>query len=174
MSFTRFPVRAGALMGGLGLWAAAAGSAFAQAAPAAGEGGPGGIFSGPFGSLLMFAPIVVLFYFLIMRPQQQRQKQHQAMISGVKRGDTVVMSSGMVGKVTRVEDAEAMVEIATGVNVRVVKSMLTEVRTRGEPVKASATTKALPARGGKPAKTAPAAAPEPAASDDESDEAEAS
>ena len=168
MSFTRFPVRAGALMGGLGLWAATAGSALAQAAAPAG-GGPGGIFSGPFGSLLMFAPIIVLFYFLIMRPQSQRAKQHQAMVGGMKRGDTVVLSSGIVGKVTRVEDVEAMVEIAAGVNVRVVKSMLTEVRTRGEPAKVAAPTKA-PNRFGKPAKPAP----EPAASDDESDEAEAS
>ena len=170
MSFTRFPVRAGALVGGLTLWAAAAGSAFAQAAAPAADGGPGGIFSGPFGSLLMFLPIVVLFYFLIMRPQSQRAKKHQAMINAVKRGDTVVMSSGMVGKVTRVEDTEAMVEIATGVNVRVVKSMLTEVRTRGEPAKAAAPAK-LPGKGGKPAKIA---APEPAESDEESDEAEAS
>ncbi len=158
-------------MGGFGLWAATAGSALAQAG--ADGGGPGGIFSGPFGSLLMFAPIIVLFYFLIMRPQSQRAKQHQAMINAVKRGDTVVMSSGMVGKVTRVEDTEAMVEIATGVNVRVVKSMLTEVRTRGEPAKVAAPAKA-PGRFGKPAKPAKAAEPEPAASDDESDEAEAS
>jgi preprotein translocase YajC subunit len=104
-----------------------------------------------------------------MRPQSQRAKQHQAMVNAVKRGDTVVMSSGMVGKVTRVEDTEAMVEVATGVNVRVVKSMLTEVRTRGEPAKVAAPAKA-PTRGGKPAKPAP----EPAASDEESDEADAS
>jgi preprotein translocase subunit YajC len=57
-------------------------------------------------------------------------KAHQALIAGVKRGDEVVLSNGMVGKVTRVEDAEAMVEISQGVNVRVVKSMIAEVRNR--------------------------------------------
>jgi preprotein translocase subunit YajC len=167
MSLLRFP----ALVGGLGLWAVAASSAAAQAAAPAASG-PGGIFGGPFGSLLMFLPIIVLFYFLIMRPQSQRAKQHQAMVSGLKRGDTVVMSSGMIGKVTRVEDTEAMVEIAAGVNVRVVKSMVTEVRTRGEPAKVAAPAK--PAKGGgKPAKPAPEPEPEPETSD-ESDEAEAS
>ncbi len=77
-----------------------------------------------------FIAIFVLFYFLLIRPQQKRAKEHQAMIMAVKRGDTVVMSSGMIGKVTRVEDAEVNVEIAPSVNVRVVKSMIAEVRNR--------------------------------------------
>jgi preprotein translocase subunit YajC len=77
--------------------------------------------------------LVVLFYFMILRPQQKRAKEHQAMINAVKRGDTVVMSSGMIGKVTKVEDTEVQVEIAPGVNVKVVKSTLSDVRTRGEP-----------------------------------------
>lgn len=81
---------------------------------------------------LPFVAIIVLFYFMLIRPQQKRAKQHQAMVQAIKRGDTVVMSNGMVGKVTRVEDAEAMVEISQGVNVRVIKSMISEVRTRGE------------------------------------------
>ena len=55
----------------------------------------------------------------------------------MKRNDTVVLSSGMIGKVTRIEDAEVMVEIATGVNVRVVKTMITEVRVKGEPAPAN-------------------------------------
>jgi len=74
--------------------------------------------------------IFILFYFLMIRPQQKRMKAHQAVIAGVKRGDEVVLSNGMVGKVTRVEDAEAMVEISQGVNVRVVKAMIAEVRNR--------------------------------------------
>lgn len=77
-----------------------------------------------------FIAIFVLFYFLLIRPQQKRAKEHQAMIAAVKRGDTIVMSSGMIGKVTRVEDAEVNVEIAPSVNVRVVKSMIAEVRNR--------------------------------------------
>ena len=83
--------------------------------------------------VIQIAPIVaifILFYFLMIRPQQKRMKAHQALIAGVKRGDEVVLSNGMVGKVTRVEDAEAMVEISQGVNVRVVKSMIAEVRNR--------------------------------------------
>lgn len=83
--------------------------------------------------VVQIAPIVaifILFYFLMIRPQQKRMKAHQALIAGVKRGDEIVLSNGMVGKVTRVEDAEAMVEISQGVNVRVVKAMIAEVRNR--------------------------------------------
>lgn len=82
---------------------------------------------------IQIAPIVaifLLFYFLMIRPQQKRMKAHQALIQGIKRGDEVVLSNGMVGKVTRVEEAEAMVEVSQGVNVRVVKSMIAEVRNR--------------------------------------------
>lgn len=83
--------------------------------------------------LVNFAPFIivfVLFYFLLIRPQQKRAKEHREMIASLKRGDQVVLSNGMVGKVTRVEDAEAMVEIAQGVNVSVVKAMISEVRNR--------------------------------------------
>jgi len=104
--------------------------AYAQAAGAAADGG---LLAGPMGQLLFFVPIIVLFYFLIIRPQQRRTKEHQAMVQALKRADVVVLSNGMVGKVTRVEDKEAMVEIATGVNVRVIKTMIAEVRTRPEP-----------------------------------------
>ena len=79
---------------------------------------------------LPFVAIFVLFYFLLIRPQQKRAKEHQALISAVKRGDTIVLSSGLIGKVTRVEDAEVNVEIAPSVNVRVVKGMIAEVRNR--------------------------------------------
>lgn len=83
--------------------------------------------------LIQFAPFIaifILFYFLMIRPQQKQMKAHQALVAGLKRGDTVVMSNGMIGKVTRVENDEAMVEIAQGVNVRVVKAMITQVRDR--------------------------------------------
>ncbi len=104
----------------------------AQTAPAGIAGIPE-----PFGSLLFFLPMIVLFYFLIIRPQQQRVKQHQAMVSGVKRNDTVVLNSGVIGKVVRVEDKEVGVEIAQGVTVKVVKSMISDVRARGEPAAAN-------------------------------------
>lgn len=107
--------------------------AYAQAAGAAAPAAGQQLF--PFIILIaMFA----LMYVLMIRPQQKRARQHQAMVSALKRGDTVVLSNGMVGKVTRVEDAEANVEIAPGVNTRVIKSMIAEVRTRGEPVSADA------------------------------------
>jgi preprotein translocase subunit YajC len=88
-----------------------------------------------------FLLIMVVFYFLIMRPQQQARKKHQAMIEGVKRGDTVVTAGGLVGKVVRVSDGiEITVKIAEGVEVQVVKASLGDVRTKGEP--AAATTDA--------------------------------
>jgi len=105
--------------------------AYAQAATAA----PGGTdFLGPF---LLPIGLIVLFYFMILRPQQKRVKQHQAMIAAVKRSDTVVLSSGIIGKVTRVDDAEVQVEIAPNVTVTVVKSTLAEVRTRSAPAPAN-------------------------------------
>ena len=86
--------------------------------------------AGPLGSLVLFIPIIILFYFMMIRPQQQQMKRHQAMITAVKRGDEVTLSNGMIGKVTRVENDIAMVEVAQGVNVRVVKSMLASVGSR--------------------------------------------
>jgi len=90
--------------------------------------------------LLQFLPLValvVLFYFLMIRPQQRRMKQHQAMLGALKRNDVVVLSSGMIGKIVRVEDKEVGVEIATGVTVKVVKGMISDVRARGEPAPAN-------------------------------------
>ena len=109
-------------------------SALAQTTTPAASGGISDLLTGP---LPMVALMMVLFYFLLIRPQQKRMKDHQNMVKALKRGDTVVLSNGMVGKVTRVEDAEAMVEIASGVNTRVIKSMIAEVRTRGEPAAAA-------------------------------------
>jgi len=81
--------------------------------------------------------MIVLFYFLMIRPQQQRAKQHQAMLAALKRNDTVVLNSGVIGKVVRVEDKEVGLEVATGVTVKVVKGMIAEVRSRGEPAPAN-------------------------------------
>ena len=81
--------------------------------------------------------LVVLFYFLMIRPQQRRMKQHQQMLTAIKRGDNVVLSSGVLGKIVRVEDNEVGVEIATGVTVKVRKTMISEVTARGEPAAAN-------------------------------------
>jgi preprotein translocase subunit YajC len=87
----------------------------------------------PFVSTLV--PLVLLFgifYFLLIRPQQQRVKVHQQMVEAVRRGDTVVTAGGLIGKVAKVkDDGELMVEIADNVQVRVLKSTLTEVRVKG-------------------------------------------
>jgi len=107
--------------------------AMAQTLGAAGAGGPQDM-------LLQFAPflmILVVGYFLLWRPQQIRARDHRAAISAIKRGDTVVLSSGMIGKVVRVEEAELGLEIAQGVTVKVVKTMVSEVRTRGAPAAAN-------------------------------------
>ena len=107
--------------------------AFAQTAGAAAGGSPQDM-------IMQFLPLIgmiVLFYFLMIRPQQQRAKQHQAMLGALKRNDVVVLSSGMIGKVVRVEDKEVGLEIATGVTVKVVKGMIAEVRSRGEPAPAN-------------------------------------
>ena len=93
--------------------------------------------AGPFGTLIFFVPVIILFYFMLIRPQQKAMKAHQALVAGLKRGDTVVLSNGMIGKIVRVEDKEAGVEIAQGVTVKVVKSMIAEVRGKGEPVVAN-------------------------------------
>ena len=123
----------------------------ALAQTAAGAGAGGGIQE----QLISFAPLVilfVLFYFLLIRPQQKRAKERTSMIMAVKRGDTVVLSDGVIGKVSRVDEAEVLVEIATGVEVKVVKSMVGEVRTRGVPAAAN---EAGPAPA-KPARRTPA------------------
>jgi preprotein translocase subunit YajC len=87
-------------------------------------------------SLLPFILIFVIMYFLILRPQQQRAKQHQQLVKNVRRGDTVISSGGLVGKVTKVVDDDQLeVEIAEGVRVRQMRSMVSDVRAKGEPVK---------------------------------------
>jgi preprotein translocase subunit YajC len=87
-------------------------------------------------SLLPFALIFVIMYFLILRPQQKRVKSHQDMVKHVRRGDTVVTNGGLVGKVTKViDDDQIEIEIASDVRIRQMRGMLTDVRAKGEPVK---------------------------------------
>ena len=88
-----------------------------------------------------FAPFVLIFiimWFMIIRPQQRRVKAHQEMIKNVRRGDTVVTSGGIIGKVSKVleDSADIEVEIADNVKVKVARAMISEVRTKSEPVKA--------------------------------------
>lgn len=90
-------------------------------------------------NMLPILLIIVIFYFLIIRPQQQRMKEHRSMVAAVRRGDIIVSAGGVVGKVTKViDDNEVQVEIAEGVRVKLVRSTISEVRAKGEPVKESA------------------------------------
>jgi preprotein translocase subunit YajC len=104
--------------------------ALAQAAPPA--AGPGVLTQ-----VMFFLPLILIFYFLLIRPQQQRAKKHRAMVEGVKRGDSVVTSGGLIGKVTKVGETEVTVELAENVRVRVIKAMVVEVRGKTEPVAAN-------------------------------------
>jgi preprotein translocase subunit YajC len=115
--------------------------AFAQA---------GGDAAGP-GAIQAFLPIVlifVVFYFLLIRPQQKKMKQHKEMLAAVRRGDRVVTGGGIIGTVTKVIDEnEVMVEIAEGLKVRVQRGLLSSVVAKTEPVSDSKDTKG-PTTGG--------------------------
>ena len=104
--------------------------AFAQAAAA------GGDTNSMLMSLLPFALIFVIMYFLILRPQQKKVKDHAELVKNIRRGDTVVTSGGLVGKVTKVvDDDQIEFEISDGVRVRQMRTMIAGVRTKGEPAK---------------------------------------
>ena len=104
--------------------------------PAYAQAAAGGDANSMLMSLLPFALIFVIMYFLILRPQQKRAKQHLEMVKNVRRGDTVVTSGGLVGKVTKViDDDQLEVEVAEDVRVRQMRSMVADVRAKGEPVK---------------------------------------
>jgi preprotein translocase subunit YajC len=101
--------------------------AYAQVGPLGGDA---------FGMLIPFVLIIVMMYFLILRPQQKRVKEHQELVKNLRRGDAVVTSGGLMGKVTKViDDDQIEVEIADGVRVRQVRSMVSSVRAKSEPVK---------------------------------------
>jgi preprotein translocase subunit YajC len=110
-------------------------SAFAQApqAPAA-PSAPSG--ADIIMQLVPFALIFVIAYFLVIRPQRRKAKQHEDLLKNVRRGDSVVTSGGLIGKITRVvDDHEIELEIAPTVRVRVARAMISDVRAKGEPVK---------------------------------------
>ncbi|MEE9454966.1 MAG: preprotein translocase subunit YajC [Paracoccaceae bacterium] len=94
----------------------------------------GGGFGAGIGS---FVPIILIFaimYFLMIRPQQKKMKEHRAMVEALRKGDQIITQGGMIGKVTKVkEDGEVEVEIATGVKVRILKHTITQVLNKTEP-----------------------------------------
>lgn len=105
--------------------------AFAQAA---GGAAPGGM-----DMIIQFVPFIFVFaimWFLMIRPQRQKAKQHQELIKNVRRGDTIVMTGGLIGKIAKVvDDSELLLEVGDNVRVRVSRGSIADVRAKGEPVK---------------------------------------
>ncbi|WP_448586385.1 preprotein translocase subunit YajC [Thermaurantiacus sp.] len=98
--------------------------------------GAAGASPGAAGFLIQLVPLIllfVIFWFLIIRPQQKRLKEHREMVAAVKRGDEVVTGGGLIGRVSKVTDTEVEVELAPSVRVRAVKSTLQSVTPRGTP-----------------------------------------
>ena len=109
------------------------------ATPAFAQAAAGG--AGAAGSLISFVPIILIFaimYFLMIRPQQKKVKEHRAMVDALRRGDQIVTAGGLIGKVTKVDDQknEVEVELAPNVKVRVVRSTISTVVSKTEPVEA--------------------------------------
>jgi preprotein translocase subunit YajC len=107
-------------------------NAYAQAPAAAGDPTTG--------ILMQIAPLVlvfIVFYFLLIRPQQQARKRHMEMVAALKKNDVIVTSGGLIGKVKSVQDDEVRVELAPNVEVRVVRATIGEVRSKTEPAPAN-------------------------------------
>ena len=99
-------------------------------AQSAGGGGLGGLEQ-----LLPLVLIFVVFYFLLIRPQQKKAKVHREMLSNLRRGDRIVTNGGLIGTITRVpNETELILEVAEGVKVRVLRGMIAESMTKGDPV----------------------------------------
>lgn len=100
-------------------------------AQAAGEAGAGSVIV----SLLPLILIFVVFYFLLIRPQQKRMKEHRDMLSALRRGDRVITGGGIIGTITKVSDEELTLEIADGVKVKAMRSTIQGVTAKTEPAK---------------------------------------
>ena len=117
---------------------------FVSQAFAQGAGGTGGDL---FAMLVPLIMIMAVFWFLLIRPQQKRAKEHQELIRGIRRGDVVATSGGMIGKVARVvDDNEVLLEVADNVRMRFQKQAISELRAKGEPVAAESDDSVEPKR----------------------------
>jgi preprotein translocase subunit YajC len=96
-------------------------------------GAPGGA-AGPAGGMAAFQQVIPLvfmfaiFYFLLIRPQQKKAKEHKALLEGIKKGDNVITAGGVHGKITAVDEGIVTLEIATGVNIKIIKSYIAAVK----------------------------------------------
>ncbi len=108
---------------------------FTPAYAQSGAGGGADLFS----LLFPFALIFIIMYFLVIRPQQKRLKEHREMLGALKRGDEIITSGGLIAKITRVKDDadEVEAEIAQGVKVRIVKGTISGVNSKTEPAAAA-------------------------------------
>jgi preprotein translocase subunit YajC len=114
--------------------AALAAATFAFAAPAFAQAG-----GDPMAAFTSFVPLILIFaimYFLLIRPQQKKVKEHQKMVAALRRGDQVVTQGGLIGKVVKVkDDGELEVELAENVKVRVIQNTVAQVLSKTEPAK---------------------------------------
>ncbi|MBU2959004.1 preprotein translocase subunit YajC [Paracoccus sp. 1_MG-2023] len=96
--------------------------------------------AGATSAITQFIPLILIFaimYFLMIRPQQKRAKQHREMVANLKKGDQIITQGGILGKVSSVRDDEVEVEIAQGVRIRIVRSTVAQVLNKTEPVAAN-------------------------------------
>ncbi len=115
---------------------------FVSQAFAQGAGGTGGDL---FAMIVPLILIMAVFWFLLIRPQQKKAKEHQELVQSIRRGDVVTTAGGMIGKVARVvDDNEILLEVADNVRIRFQKQAIAEVRARGEPVSAEPVDEARP------------------------------
>ena len=99
---------------------------FPQAAPAAAAPGGGDMLM----SLMLPIGMIVIFYFLLIRPQNQRMKKHRAMIAAVKKGDTVITQGGIIGRIFKLGDDEVTIDTGEGGKLRIVRSMIVDVKNK--------------------------------------------
>lgn len=104
---------------------------FILMAPPPGEGGGGG---GLFSTLIMFGSIIAIFWFMILRPQQKKQKLHQQMIEALKKGDKVIMTGGIHGTVAGIDEKSLLVQVADNVKMKFEKGAIASVVREGEAV----------------------------------------
>ncbi|MGQ0485136.1 MAG: preprotein translocase subunit YajC [Hyphomicrobiales bacterium] len=89
-----------------------------------------------FGMIVPLVMIMVVFWFLLIRPQQRKAKEHQELLKKIARGDTVITNGGLIGRVVKiVDDGELQVEVGENVKVRILRSAVSDVRAKGEPIK---------------------------------------
>ena len=108
-------------------------NAFAQTAPAAAAGGTDSIFGalGSFGQLLPLVLMFVMLYFIMIRPQMKRQKEHKAMLDALAKGDEVVVAGGLIGRVAKLGESMVNVEVANGVELQVQRGAVVQVLPKG-------------------------------------------